>query len=221
MNLLEQGRYRPSDAARLANLPVGTVRRWLAVSASHPPERAVVQRSPATPRGLVSFLDLVELAMVPELKKASGLSTRRIREHLQEAARLLGASHPLARKRFLADGSHLFVGLGEGDDAPFVELGTGGQLQLEQIVRERAQALDFGDDLACRWYPLGRERPIVVDPAVGWGSPVVVGTRIFTRTLASAVRAENNDFEQVARLYELPPEAVHAAVEYEGLLAAA
>lgn len=209
MNLLDQGRYTPSDAARLANLPVNTARRWL-----------VRGGTPAAPPGPVSFLDLIELVMVREIKKTTGLSTRTIRRHLCEAERLLGTTRALARQRFLVDGSHLFVGLSDSGEAPFVELGTNGQVQLEKILVERAQALDFADDLACRWYPLGRARGVVVDPAVGWGSPVVAGTRILTRTLASAVRGEENDFDKVARLYELTTEQVHAAVEYEGLLAA-
>lgn len=204
MTLLEDGRYSPSEAARLANLPVSTARRWL-------------RRGPATPE-TASFLDLVELVMVREIRRSTGLNARSIRSHLSEAERLLGTSHALARRRFLADGKHLFVGLSEG--GPFVELGTNGQVQLEKILVDRAKTLDFSEDLACRWFPMGRDRGVVIDPAVGWGSPVVAGTRVLTRTLAGAVRAEDGDFEKVAAQYELSPNEVRAAVVFEGLLAA-
>ena len=128
------------------------------------------------------------------------------------------------RRRFLVDGGHLFVGLSSTGDAPFLELGTHGQIALEGVLRQRAQVLDFleaGDnDCACRWYPLGRDAGVVIDPAVGWGTPVIVGTRINTRTLVRAVRAEGDDVQRVADLYEIPVSKVEAAMQYEGLQAA-
>jgi uncharacterized protein (DUF433 family) len=44
---------------------------------------------------------------------------------------------------------------------------------------------------------------------------VVTGTRIFTRTLVQAVRAEGDDVQRVADLYDLNVEQVRAAMEYE------
>lgn len=220
-DLLHEGRYIPAEAARMLNMSARTVRRWLAATPAHPPSGAPVIRHPDTPEGMVSFLDLVELRMVRELVRASGLNLRTVRKNLQEAARLLGVDHPLARRRLLRQEKHLFVGLSDGPDAPFVVLGTNGQLALEQLLHERAEVLDFNeDDLAIRWWPLGRERPVVVDPAVGFGNPTIAGTRIYTSTLVSMVRAEEGDYEKVGRLYHLAPDVVRTAVEYEGLLAA-
>lgn len=213
MDLLDLERYRPTDAARMVGLPPATARRWL-------------QRAGTDPAGghAVSFLSLVELFMVREIRRQTGLSMQRVRRHLEEAERILGATHPLARRRFLVDGQHLFVGLSSAGEAPFVELGKGGQIALEGVLRQRASVLDFldpgEDDFACRWYPLGRDAGVVVDPAVGWGAPVVTGTRIYTRTLVQAVRAEGDDPQRVADLYEIDVAQVEAAMRYEGLRAA-
>lgn len=213
MTLLELERYRPTDAARMVGLRPSTARGWL-------------QQAGADPAGghAVSFISLVEMVMVREIRRETKLSMQAVRKHVAEAARILNTPHPLARRRFLVDGKHLFVGLSGDGDAPFMELGTSGQIALEAVLVDRAQVLDFlepGDnDFACRWYPLGRDRDVVVDPAVGWGTPVVMGTRIFTRTLVQAVRAEGDDVQRVADLYELNVSQVRAAMEYEGLQAA-
>lgn len=213
MTLLDLERYRPTDAARMVGLQPSTARRWL-------------QRAGADPAGghAVSFLSLVELVMVKEIRRQTGLSMQRVRRHIEEAERILKTTHPLARRRFLVDGKHLFVGLSSSGDAPFMELGTEGQIALEGVLRQRARVLDFleagDDDFACRWYPLGRDVDVVVDPAVGWGTPLVAGTRIYTRTLVQAVRAEGDDVQRVAELYEIPVSKVEAAMRYEGLQAA-
>lgn len=213
MTVLDMERYRPIDAAKMAGVPSSTARRWLKSAGVDP-----------TGGHAVSFLSLVELVMIREIRRQTGLPLQRIRRHVAEAERLLGTTHPLARRRFLLDGQHLFVGLSATGDAPFVELGTNGQAALEGLLRQRAQVLDFLDvddeDFACRWYPLGREAGVVVDPAVGWGAPVLAGTRIFTRTLVQAVRAEGDDVDRVAELYQISVEQVEAAMRYEGLQAA-
>lgn len=208
MNLLDLERYRPTDAAWMVGLRPSTARRWL-------------QQAGSDPAGghAVSFISLVEMFMVREIRRKTNLSIQAVRKHVEEAARILNVTHPLARRRFLVDGKHLFVGLSSDGNAPFVELGTNQQTVIEGVLRQRADVLDFlepGDnDFACRWYPLGRDKDVVVDPMVGWGTPVVTGTRIFTRTLVQAVRAEGDDVQRVADLYDLNVEQVRAAMEYE------
>lgn len=220
---IHAGRYQPAELARMVGLPPSTARRWLGMGPSSS-GKGVVKRHPDTAPAYASFLDLVEVLMIRDLVKGSGLSLKKVRAHVAEAERLLGIDHPLARRRFLRDGDHLFVGLSGPKSGPFIELGENGQVHLEGIVRQRALTLDFdgetGDELACRWWPMGREGGVMVDPSYGWGNPVVAGTRIYTRVLASMVRAEGNDFDKVAWAYEISPAQVHQAVEFEGLLAA-
>ena len=50
--------------------------------------------------------------------------------------------------------------------------------------------VDWQDDVISRWWPLGLNRSVVLDPHILFGSPHVRDTSIPTATLASAVRAE-------------------------------
>ena len=211
-DVLHQPCYSIPRVARLVHLHPARVRRWLGTSSSSP----TIVRAGQAEQNKASFLDLVELYMVAELVR-QGFRLPRLRALLQEAARHEKLDHPLARRRFLIDGDHLFL---DQNDA-VLELGTGGQLALERIIRERAEKVEFDPNgLACLWWPMGRDADVVVDPTTLWGEPRIAGTRLSTHMIASAVRAEGNNFERVAAQYELPVERIRRAVEYEGLLAA-
>src|SRR4051812_3928519 len=98
------GRYTIPDAARMTGLASARVRRWLGNAAARP----AVIRHASTDRDLVSFLDLVELDIVHSLVR-EGYDFRRLREAIHDGAQRLGTDHPLAQKRFLADGRDLFL----------------------------------------------------------------------------------------------------------------
>ena len=181
--------YTPADAARIVDLPVSTVRRWLAPGHQGP----VVRGTEATE--LASFLDLVELYMVAGLRRH--VSPRVLRRAVRDAAARLGVDHPLARHAYLRDGGCLFL----EQEGTILHLGYSGQLAFPKIIRPRAETIVFADDgLAARWYPLGAEKFVVINPSIQGGVPTVDGTRIDTRTLAEAVEAEGS-VAKVAQIY--------------------
>ncbi|MBI4564591.1 MAG: hypothetical protein HY716_07870 [Planctomycetes bacterium] len=81
--------------------------------------------------------------------------------------------------------------------------------------------LSFDDDLvAVAWWPLGKNREVVLDPSRSFGKPIVDSAAVPTAVLTHAVRAEGS-LERVADWYEAPLEAVKGAVEFERKLIAA
>jgi len=191
--------YTAAEAARLVGLPVSTVRRWLSPGQSGP----VIRGADATARA--SFLDLVELYMVAGLRKH--LSAITLRKAVEDAAVRLHIDHPLARRSYLRDGGCLFLEL----EGAILHLGRAGQLAFPNIIRPRAETVVFAEDgLASKWYPLGLDNIVVINPAIQGGVPTVDGTRIDTRTLADLVDAEGS-VEKVARIYDLEPRKVHMA----------
>lgn len=200
--------YTASEAARIVGLPVSTVRRWLVPGHQGP----VVRGENATRQA--SFLDLVELYMVAGLRKH--VSPRVLREAVHDAAIRLNVDHPLARHAYLRDGGHLFL----EQEGAILQLGAAGQLAFPNIVRPRAETVIFADDgLAARWYPLGMDGVVVINPSVMGGMPTVDGTRIDTRTLADMVEAEGS-IEKVARIYGIEARQVRAAWNWDSRLAA-
>jgi uncharacterized protein (DUF433 family) len=80
--------------------------------------------------------------------------------------------------------------------------------------------LEFrGGTILERWWPLGVNRHVVVDPKKNFGQPTISQEGIATQVLAASVRA-NGSVEEVARWYEISAESVRDAVEYEQTLAA-
>jgi uncharacterized protein (DUF433 family) len=65
------------------------------------------------------------------------------------------------------------------------------QHEFADIVEPSVYArVDWVDDLAARWWPLGQDHAVVLDPAVLFGAPRAADTRLPTAVLAAVVVAE-------------------------------
>jgi uncharacterized protein (DUF433 family) len=69
-----------------------------------------------------------------------------------------------------------------------------------------------------RWWPLGRDHRVVLDPERSFGRPIITPESVPTAILARAFQAEGS-IDSVARWYEVDPRSVLDAVEFEKKLA--
>ena len=93
------------------------------------------------------------------------------------------------------------------------------QREFSRIVQTFLKELEFsGDDII--WWPLGKQRKIVVDPRRNFGQPTVARSGVPAETLARSVKA-NASQDLVARWYEVKPEEVRDPVEFARSLAKA
>jgi len=76
------------------------------------------------------------------------------------------------------------------------------------------EVVDFENGVPVRLWPAGREVMIVVDPARSFGQPVVDAAGVPVATLVSAYAANDNNVERVARWFDVPVEAVEAALRF-------
>ena len=79
--------------------------------------------------------------------------------------------------------------------------------------------LDYQNDFSRRWWPLGRDDLVVVDPDYGFGSPVIVGSSLPT-VLVGERREVGDPPEVIAYDFSLTPEQVASALKMEDKLAA-
>lgn len=206
--------YPLAQAAQLVHMSPRRVRAWLGADAA---ARPTVVRTEGAPPDAASFLDLVEMWAVKDLLSQPGVSILKLRAKLAEAARIEGVDHPLAQRKFLVEGAHLFLDKGD----VIYELGRGGQVVFEKIIRSRATELEFdAAGLAKRWWPMGLGKVVVIDPEYLCGEPRIEGHRLSTRFLAQAVRAEPGGVPAVAQMYGIEEQSVRLALEYQGVLAA-
>lgn len=202
--------YQVAEAARLARSSQRTIARWRSGEA-----RPGYRMAPVLPgaRGLLSYLDLVEVAFVADLRR-SGIALGRLRRAHAYLRRAFGAEHPFAQFRFKSDGVHVLAELAGPADADLVAADGQGQIVWTAALTERFDQFDYESGLARRWYPRGREAGIVVDPRLAFGAPVVAGTGVPTRAVVQRQRA-GMATQEIERDLGLAEAQVLAALELE------
>jgi uncharacterized protein (DUF433 family) len=224
-HLLNAGLYSVPEAARLTRISVGKVRRWLkgydfrsGTSVRHSDAVWQGEIKPIEHKLALSFRDLLELRFVDAFIRA-GVSWKTMRRAHGRAQEELKTTHPFCSNRISTDGRNILMRQAEEDgDEALLNLVTQ-QHEFTKIVQNFLKELEFsGDDII--WWPLGKERQIIVDPRRNFGQPTVVKSGVPATALARSVKA-NSSVDEVARWYEVQNDEVQDAVEFEESLAAA
>lgn len=232
---LGTGIYTPPEAAKLLHEKPETIRRWAfgysrnraAGRTAYP---ALIQTDLPEVEGerALTFVELVELLYIRAFHRA-GASWQTIKEAATVAARLYSSEHPFALRQVYMDPRRVLYGALRNPDGSesFVQLRGDAQHELPALVRPFLDQLEFDlNDLASRWWPLGKHAGVVIDPAFAFGAPIVEDAGIRTQTLVDSYRAEvaaNGDrtVEHVAWLYEVSPRNVETALSFHQWLRAA
>lgn len=223
-SLVGVGIYSTANAARLLRVEPDAVRRWLnGYRTGSGSAKRTVQRlwkgdiEALDSHYALSFLDLMEAQYVVAFR-AQGVSWLELRRAHERAAIEEKTQHPFATRRYMTDGQAIVrhlpdFGKGEGLD----EVRT--KQRLLEMMRPVVSGIDFEDDTARRWHPLGNERGVVLDPKRRFGEPITKDGGVPTWVLAAAV-AGGSTRGEVASWYDIGVSAVDDAVEFEKSLAA-
>jgi len=221
------GIYTLPDAARILRLPLPKLRRWLQakditdMSPKNDQTLFGLSLAGVTGKGLernINFWSMVELFTIYQLRN-QGISFSRIRRDREELLERYHCDYPFALQGFVTDGKQ--IGL-ELTDESLLILGDQGQTLLNKLVTDFFQKVDFDAStrLARRYFPVGRDKPIVVDPRISFGRPTVKGTAIATETLKSLFNG-GDDVSFIAAQFELDDQVVEDAILFESNQAAA
>ncbi len=168
---------------------------------------------------VLTFADMMELRFVSWFRQ-HGVSLRVIRAAAGIAAELFEADHPFASAKFATDGLRIFALLAQRradlsiSPALLAQELPSCQYVFTQMVEPYFRDIDFGDQWANRWWPLGREKRVVLDPTRSFGEPIDSATGVPTRSLYRTYIAEG-DVDRVAWWYDVPALAVERAIQYE------
>ncbi len=230
------GVYSRADAARLLRMTPPRVSRWvvgytywLRSRINHQERRS--ERPPVVHTDLpqvdnvlaLSFLELMELRVIKALVD-KGFPLQRVRKAAAIASRDLNTMHPFAARRVFVDERFIFVALEDQEGTPnLLQLDERRhhQINIGEVLRPFLEEIEFDNQtsLAKRWWPLGRQIPVVLNPRVAFGAPTIDGTG--TRTDVVAQMAAIASRRTVSEAYQLERRQVQAAVRFEKLLAAA
>jgi DNA-binding transcriptional MerR regulator len=217
---MHTGIYSISEAARYTGLEESRIRRWLAgysfkssgVKRSSPPVWSG-QLLPVKGRRAVSFRDLIEMRFVDAFLRA-GVSWKTIRDVQELARREFGLDHPFSTNRFRADGSHIVMSAMAEEPAGLFDVSSRQQIFFDAAEPLREELELNEHDHVCRWWPMGRQRSVVLDPARQWGRPLVNSSGVSTHLIHRARLAGLSD-DAVAAWLELKTGEVEDATAFE------
>ncbi len=139
-----------------------------------------------------------------------------VRQALNYAEKQLKIEHLLLREELRTSGGEIFLErFGE-----LVNLSASGQLAVREIFEAHLSRLEWGSlKAATRLYPFvfgetPGAKPIVIDPAISFGRPVVDRAFVSTRSIVERIDA-GEEIADVAADYELSVEAIKEAVVFE------
>jgi uncharacterized protein (DUF433 family) len=205
--------YSFAEADRLAGVTSGTTRRWIkGYHYSRGGKRS--ELPPVTPRDekiqAASFLDLLEVVAIGRFKEI-GIPLPAVRRIVLECKELLDLPRPLVQLQFKSDGREVFIDRG----ATLLGLGKRKRhLAWNDVLKPFLNNLDYADGWAEKWWPLGHEKPILVDPDYGFGQPVIAGSGVRTEIILERVRAGDLP-QEIAYDFNIEELDVLRAIQYE------
>ncbi len=206
--------YSFAEADYLAVVGRGSAKRWLAGYHRSDSTGNRIPSPPITPMEkdseTVSFLDLMEVVAIGGLREV-GFTLGQVRQIVSNCQAMLQVERPLVTLKFKTDGREIFVPNGE----ILLEVGRRrGALAWKKVLDPFLQNLDYTGNLASRWWPLGKEQPIILDPDYGYGLPVVLNSGVRTEIIRE--RFQVGDLpDQIARDFNLKPIEVERALQFE------
>ncbi len=231
-DLVGVGLYSVGEAARLLKTDRRKLRNWaegytFEYRGEEHSSEPIFRRDLANAAAhLLTFADLIELLFISRFR-SEGVSMPVIRAAAERAAELYETNHPFAARSFETDGKVIFVILESGSPAlakadldELVEEMHRRQLVFPDMVRPYFRNIEYDLEEAIRYWPLGRDASIVLDPSRAFGKPIDSETGVPTHVLYQAVEA-GDTMEDVAHWYDVSKEAVRQAVAYEESLAGA
>ena len=207
---LGEGIYSNSDIAFLLKLPKQKVRRWLndfwniRLAEKYDQNYSWGQgRNQAT-----NFFTLIEFYIFYCLKDA-GVSQNKIFEAHEAMAKQLKTFYPFASAKLLTDGKSILYSL---EDGTTVKADKSKQITLRELIEQFYNKIDFSSNkVAEKFYPLGKDKRIVVDPHHQFGQPVIKQTNVMAETIYDMFNAgESKIF--ISRLYDISLKEVDSAI---------
>jgi len=208
-----RGVYTTPDAARILGLPVHKVRRWLKEYWNKrfgAEEEAQPYSWGEGNERAFGFLTLMEFYVFYRLKE-SGVRTHKILSAHERLSKRLGTKFPFASVKLLTDGGRILF---SPEDGAIVDVEPDFQYNLKEIIEPFCEKIEFDQgNLAQRFYPMGKNGGIVIDPHHQFGQPVIQGTNILPQTLWNYYKGGEKP-ATIATLFDIPLKAVENAVAF-------
>jgi len=215
--MMETPIYGIAEAAQYLRVPQNTLVYWVKGGGSVPPLIKLASTEP--PR--LSFSNLLECYMLSSMRAIYEVRIPRVRKALINLAKYVQHKHPLIEQAFQTDRRDLFIEhLGS-----IVNLSKHEQILMPGVMELYLERIERDPKGLFKLYPFvmerkpGEPRLILIDPAVGFGKPVIAGTGISTSIVASRFNARES-IGDLASEYGVEPRKIEEAIRWEQTTAA-
>lgn len=213
-DLREVPAYSITETAGYLRIPKSTLRAWLLGQQSF---RSVIDIADRKERRL-SFINLVEAHVLNAIRRRHRIALPKVRNALNYLKQQIGSRRPLVDRQFATNGVDLFIEY----YGQLMNITKPGQYALREVLSEHLQLIrrdPQGVPMRLFLFPartesLDREPPIMIDPKISFGRPILVGTGISTTVLAQRFEA-GESMDELAHDYGRPRAQIEEAIRFE------
>lgn len=220
------GAYTIAEASRLTKVPCQRISRWTKgynfkykgeIRFTPPIISMEYCREKDAP--ILNFTDLIEIMFLNAFRN-QGVAWKTIHIASRKAQEMMKRSRPFSTRLFKTDGRTILTEINNSiNDKVLLDI-IKDQYVFENIIAPYLHGLEYNRfDEPEKWWPLGRERCIVIDPQRSFGAPIVAKGGIPTTILYKSVKA-NQSIDLVTDWYEVGKQEVIDACEFEEKLVA-
>jgi uncharacterized protein (DUF433 family) len=217
--------YSFREVALSIGVPASTLRAWCVGQRNF----AQVLSLPDdwTEHHALSFFNLLEANVIAELRREHKVPMSRVRTALDFLTANVPVAHPLVETELLVTPNQRVYIV---HDDKRIDISAGGQWPLDAVVRNLLRRVHRGPRGILTFFPRVQPphrnvleedeyAPVVVDPEVCFGRPLIAGTAIPTDVVADRYLG-GDSIKKIAEDYDLSKEHVEAALRFERLLEA-
>jgi uncharacterized protein (DUF433 family) len=162
-------------------------------------------------------MNLVEAHVLAAIRRDFNVPLWKVRQALDYLGRHIPSRYPLADERFETNGVDLFV----RQAGRLVAVCDSGQLAMREMLERYLKRIERDrHGVPIRLYPFttrpdrGAPRPVVIDPRVSFGRPILRGTGISTAIIAERYKA-GESMTDLAKDYGRPRTDIEEAIRCE------
>ena len=205
------GIYTTSEVAKILGLPRGKVKRWLKDYWVTKFSTNGIQCSDGEGIDQVTnFHTLIEFFTFYQLRE-NGVSAQKIVAAHDILSVVFKTKYPFATSNILTDGEKVLF---EGEIKEIIKADKSLQICINQVIEPFCKRIEFDkNSLANRFFPMGKDHDVVIDPKRKFGQPVVGDTNILTETIFSLSKA-GESVDIIANLYDLKISQVQDAISF-------
>jgi len=176
--MVGEGIYSVGESSRLTGVSPSRIHRWF--SGYQFETKLGVRRMPPvvsfTDRMFdgqlqLSFSDLLEIRLIDRFLDLD-VGWHELRQVAKIAKDRFGCEHPFADYKFRTSGRRLFADVNDHRGEKRLVEFSSQQHVFERVIENQLIGVEYVDDSAVRWWPLGLRKNVVIDPRRAFGKPI-------------------------------------------------